>query len=53
MGVCVTDGYIGPPGGNRGYPLVWVLTPDGGEHDIKPSIDEGWASMIRIDKEGP
>lgn len=53
VGVCVTDGYIGPPGGNRGYPLVWVLTPDGGEHDIKPSIDEGWASMIRIDKEGP
>ena len=51
VGVCLTDGYIGPPGDNRGYPLIWVLTPDGGEHDIQPSIDAGWASMVRIDKE--
>lgn len=47
--VCITDGYIGDPGKDRGYPLVWLITPDGGEHGIARSIKDGWATMIKMD----
>lgn len=49
--ICITDGYIGDPGKDRGYPLVWLITPDGGEHDIAKSLTEGWATMIKMEPE--
>jgi len=53
VGVCVTDGYIGDPGGDRGYPLIWCLTPNGGDHDLRRSITDGWARLVKIDKDEP
>ncbi len=47
--VCITDGYIGTFGGDRGYKLIWCIVPGGSTNDVQPSADEGWATVVKME----
>ena len=47
--VCITDGYIGSFGGNRGYQLIWCIVPGGSIDDVKNSQEEGWAAIVKME----
>lgn len=48
VGVCLTDGWIGSPGEYRGYPVIWVITPNGSENDVARSVEQGWGRILRM-----
>ena len=47
--VCITDGYIGSFGGNRGYKLIWCIVPGGSDHEVQSSVSEGWATLVKME----
>lgn len=47
--VCITDGYIGGFGGNRGYKLIWCIVPGGSTNDVQSSKEEGWAEIVKME----
>lgn len=47
--VCITDGYIGSFGGDRGYKLIWCIVPGGSENDVQSSVSEGWAVLVKME----
>lgn len=49
--VCITDGYIGDFGENRGYKLIFCVVPSGTTDGLKKVEEEGWGAVIQIEKE--
>ena len=43
--VCITDGCIGSPGENPGFPVIWCLVEDCRSY-IQQSVDEGWGRIV-------
>lgn len=49
--VCITDGYIGDFGENRGYKLIFCVVPTGTTQGLQKVEEEGWGAVVQIDKE--
>jgi len=49
--VCITDGYIGNFGENRGYKLIFCVVPSGTTEGLKKVEEEGWGAVIQIEAE--
>ena len=47
--VCITDGYIGEYGGDRGYKMIWCIVPGGSTDDVQKSADDGWATIVKME----
>lgn len=47
--VCITDGYIGPFGDNRGYRLIFCVVPGGTTNGLERVEEEGWGAVVQIE----